>query len=127
MHYKMKKNIFLFAIANLLAWSCVPEDDAFFATSFDDAASVTAPANVAFVKDVSTGADLNIGLLGKSKAEDIQLVKLLVSFVPNGEELNPEADGEELTEVTSYPTIVSITEAQLLNMADRASIDDLNP
>ncbi len=123
----MKKNIVLFVIANILAWSCVPEDDAFFATSFDKAASVTAPANVAFIKDVSTGADLDIGLLGKSKAEDIQSVKLLVTFVPSGETLNPEADGEELTEVTSYPTTVSITEAQLLSIADRASVSDLNP
>ncbi len=123
----MKKFIFIFTAVAMLAGSCVPEDDAFFATSFDKAASVTAPANVAFIKDVSTGADLAIGLLGKSKAEDIKSVKLLITFVPSGETLNPEADGEDLTDVTLYPSTVSITEAQLLSVADKATVDDLNP
>ncbi|HPM31625.1 MAG TPA: hypothetical protein PLJ60_14920 [Chryseolinea sp.] len=123
----MKKFIFLFAIVVALVWSCLPEDDSTWATSFDKAASVTVPANVAFIKDVSEAADLPIGLLGKSEAKDIKSVELLVTFFASGETIDPEADGEELTEVSSYPTTVSITEAQLLSLADKTSVDDLNP
>ena len=66
MKLQMKNFLTLFIVVTILVWSCVPEDDAFHATSFDKAASVTVPANAAFIKDVSTGVDLPIGLLGKS-------------------------------------------------------------
>ncbi len=124
----MKKIIVIICAIVVIAMAgCVPEDDAFFATSFTKAASVTVPPNVAFIKDVSTVADLPIGLLGKSKATDISSVKLFISFVPAGETADFEAEGTELTVISSYPTTVSITEAQLLALAGRSSVDDLNP
>jgi hypothetical protein len=124
---KMKNFLTLLIAVVLLAVSCVPDDESFAVTSFDKAASVTVPANVAFIKDVSTGATLPIGLLGKSEAGDIQSVKLLVDFVPNGEVVDLEKDGAQIMEVTTYPSTATITEAQLLDIAELGSVDDLSP
>lgn len=123
----MKNLLIIFLFGAMLVWSCVPEDDAFFATSTSDAASVTAPANVAFVKDVSTGADIAIGLLGKSEASDIASVKLFARFVPSDVTPDPEEDGTEILEITTYPKSISITEEQLLSLAGLTSVGDLNP
>jgi hypothetical protein len=123
----MKNFLTLLTAVVILAVSCVPEDESFHATSFESAASVTVPANVAFIKDVSTGVELPIGLLGKSEASAIQSVKLLVDFVPNGETVDLEVDGQQALEVTTYPSTVTITEAQLLDIAELQSVDELSP
>src|SRR5690606_30664971 len=117
----MKRITILFSIIALSIWSCVPEDDAFFATSTNKAASVTVPANVPYVKDVSSGVSLPIGLLGKSKATDIQSVKMLCTFVPAGETANLEEDGTSIGDVTTYPTTVEITDEELLTLAGLTS------
>lgn len=123
----MKNFLTLLSAVVILAVSCVPEDESFRATSFEKAASVTVPANVAFIKGVSTGATLPIGLLGESEASEIQSVKLLVDFVPAGETVDLEKDGVQVMEVTSYPSTATLTEAQLLAIAEVASVNELNP
>jgi hypothetical protein len=122
----MKKILTLLTSVVIMAVSCVPEDESFHATSFEDAASVTVPANVAYIKNVSTGATLPIGLLGNSEASEIQSVKLLVDFVPNGETVDLEKDGVQVAEVSTYPSTATLTEAQLLDVAELGSIDDLS-
>jgi len=123
----MKNLISLFIVVTLLAVSCVREDDSFFANSSEKAASVTAPGNVAFIKDVSTGAELPIGLLGKSKASEIKSVKLMAVFYVDGEEEDPEAEGTEVADITTVPSTATLTEQQLLDLAGVASTNDLNP
>lgn len=123
----MKKILTLFTAVVILAVSCVPEDDSFHANSFESAASVAVPGNIAFIKDVSTKADVAIGLLGKSEAGDIQSVKVMVQFVPSGEAVDLEKDGTQVQEVTTYPSTITLSEAKLLELAELQSVDDLFP
>jgi hypothetical protein len=126
MTINMKKTLTLLTAVVILAVSCVPEDESLHATAFEDAASVSVPEEVEFVKGESTGVELEIGLLGKSEASDIQSVQLLVDYIPDGGTIDWEKDGAQVTQVTTYPTTVTITEAQLLNVADVESVDDLS-
>jgi hypothetical protein len=122
----MKNFLTLLTAVVFLAASCVPEDESFHATSFEEAASVTVPDEIEFVKGESTGVELEIGLLGKSEASDIQSVQLLVDYVPDGGTIDFEKDGVQVAQITTYPTTVTITEAQLLDVAEVASVDNLN-
>jgi hypothetical protein len=121
----MKNIIKLIAVMLTMAVSCVPEDDAFHATSFEKAASVAVRPNLAYIKNVTEGAALPIGLLGKSEAKDIKTVNLFIEFVPNGGTPDPENEQQLLT-VTAYPDTVVVTEEALLDIAAKSSLDELN-
>lgn len=121
----MKNIIRLFFAAVLLLPGCVPEDDSFFATSFHNVSTITAPANVPYIKNITNGAKLPIGLLGKSEAKDIENVTLLAVFVPDGATPDPTTE-EDLLKINNYPDTVVIAQNDLLSLAQKSSIDELN-
>lgn len=115
----------LFLAAALILSGCVPEDDSFFTKSFHNVSTVTVPANLPYIKNVSDGALVPIGLLGESEAKDIKSVTLLATFVPNGAAVDP-AMQEHLTEIKTYPDTVVISESDLLELAGLPNTDGLN-